>query len=85
MPLVDNREMRSPLLFQPQGQEPLACPITTHSAAAIGQAVTSTKKGWESTVPRAHGHEPVWTETGGLSAESRAALRQIDVNFRLET
>jgi integrase len=48
---------------------------------AIGEAVDSTKKGWEVAVLKAHGHEPKWTATKGLTAESRAALRAIDLHF----
>jgi integrase len=48
---------------------------------AIGQAVASTKKGWETALLRAHGHEPTWTASRGLSAESRRALRAIDLHF----
>ena len=30
---------------------------------------------------KAHGHEPEWTAQGGLSAASRAALREINLHF----
>jgi hypothetical protein len=42
------------------------------------------KKAWETCVLKAHGYEPEWSRTGnsnGLSSESRARLRMIDLHF----
>jgi integrase len=49
----------------------------------LGERVKRTKKAWETCVLRAHGHEPRWVEQehGKLCAESRAALRAIDLRF----
>jgi integrase len=48
---------------------------------ALGQAVSSITMAWETAVLLAHGHEPLWTATKALAAESRAALRAIDLHF----
>ena len=48
---------------------------------ALGERVKRTKKGWETCVLRAHGHEPQWAKNGKLCSESRAALRTIDLRF----
>jgi integrase len=47
----------------------------------LGERVKRTKKAWETCVLRAHGHEPRWVKHGKLCAESRAALRAIDLRF----
>ncbi|MBI3491053.1 MAG: tyrosine-type recombinase/integrase [Acidobacteria bacterium] len=38
------------------------------------------KKAWETTVLRAHGHEPAWVR-GALSAASRAQLAAVNLHF----
>jgi integrase len=48
---------------------------------AIGRRVVSPKKQWETTVLKAHKHEPEWIANHKLSPESRAALRLIDLHF----
>jgi integrase len=47
----------------------------------VGRKVVATKKTWETCILKAHGHTPAWTGSGGLSPESRAALRAIDLHF----
>jgi integrase len=47
----------------------------------IGQRVDSAKRAWSTAVLKAHGHKATLTDTSNLSAESRAALAQIDLHF----
>ena len=47
----------------------------------IGQRVESCRRSWYAAVLRAHGHQPVYTKTSNLSAESRAILKKIDLHF----
>ena len=48
----------------------------------IGQRVDSYEKGWQTAVLRAHGHTPRWRKDGdGLTPESQAAYREIDLHF----
>jgi integrase len=47
----------------------------------IGQHVKCIRKTWDTAVLKAHGHKPVWVGSNTLSAESRAALRDIDLHF----
>ena len=47
----------------------------------LGERVRRITKAWDTCVLRAHGHEPRWAQHGKLSAESRAALRAIDLRF----
>jgi integrase len=46
-----------------------------------GDQVAFPKKAWETAVLRAHGYQPKWSKGGKLSAESREALRTIDLHF----
>jgi integrase len=57
-----------------------------------GARIKSIKRAWEVAVLKAHGHTPVWVQgtrlpngrrrrTGRLAAESRAALRRINLHF----
>lgn len=48
-----------------------------------GERVDFPKLGWMTTVLRAYGMTPIWkaTKSKGLSAASRAAYQQIDLNF----
>lgn len=48
---------------------------------AIGEPLTTIKKSWLTVVLRAHGAEPVWTKTGGLSRGCQETLRRIDLHF----
>jgi integrase len=48
---------------------------------ALGRAVKTTKKAWQTAVLKAHGYEPEWATGGKLSEASRAALRRIDLHF----
>ena len=48
---------------------------------AIGGQVGEIQVAWRRTVLRAHGVKVVRAATGGLSAESRAQLREIDLHF----
>lgn len=48
---------------------------------AVGERIVSIAKAWEATVLRAWGHEPTWEDTA-LSADSRAKLDEIDLEFR---
>jgi integrase len=47
----------------------------------IGGRVKCIRKAWDTAVLKAHGHKPVWVGSNTLSAESRAALRDIDLHF----
>ena len=48
----------------------------------VGQRVDSSQKGWETAVLKAHGITPRWRKDGnGLTAESQAAYREIDLHF----
>jgi integrase/recombinase XerD len=50
----------------------------------IGRPAKSIKKAWETCVLKAHGYVPEWRRKGnsnGLSSESRARLRMIDLHF----
>jgi integrase len=47
---------------------------------AVGRKILSTKKAWETTVLKAHGHAPEWIGSK-LSVASRARLRAIDLHF----
>jgi integrase len=46
----------------------------------LGERVGSVKKGWETTILKAHGLQPEWLN-GGLSPASREHLRRIDLHF----
>lgn len=46
----------------------------------VGQQIENIKRSWETCLLKAHGHEPVWHQTG-LAAASRAALKAIDLHF----
>jgi integrase len=47
----------------------------------IGTRLTSFKRAWNTAVLKSHGHEPAYTDTGNLTAGSRAALAAIDLHF----
>lgn len=65
--------------FDPSGT-PLA-PGHYVFGTAIGTRVMSFKRAWNTAVLKAHGHEPAYTETANLTAESRAAMAAIDLHF----
>lgn len=46
----------------------------------LGARVRSVKKAWETTVLKAHAHEPEWTR-GKLSPASRERLQAVDLHF----
>ena len=48
---------------------------------AVGEQVQSRGRAWYSAILKAHGHEPTYTAGANLDAESRAALRTIDLHF----
>ena len=48
---------------------------------AVGGRTKSIKKAWETAVLKATGHEPAWTASHALTAESRAALRAANLHF----
>ena len=49
---------------------------------AVGDRVTSPKKGWETAVLKAHGHTPQWTTgSNSLTPESQTAYREINLRF----
>ena len=48
---------------------------------ALGEQVGNPKKGWETCVLRAHGHEPLWVRRGTLSKASRTELAAVDLHF----
>lgn len=56
-------------------------PPTACVFGELGRPLKTIKKAWETAVLKAHGHEPRWEAGGGLSSESRARLRQIDLHF----
>jgi integrase len=56
-------------------------PATAYVFGALGEAVDSVDKAWETCVLRAHGHEPEWTTNGKLTQVSRVALQAIDLHF----
>lgn len=56
-------------------------PPSAHVFGALGEPVKTIKRAWETCVLRAHGHEPQWLKGGKLSAESRAALAEINLHF----
>jgi len=62
----------------PAGRE---YPGTAFVFGELGRRLKTIKKSWETTVLKAHGHEPEWTGKGTLSAASRAQLRAIDLHF----
>jgi integrase/recombinase XerD len=47
----------------------------------VGQRVRCVRKAWDTAVLKAHGHKPVWFGSNTLAAESRTALRAIDLHF----
>jgi integrase len=48
---------------------------------AIGQRVVDVGRAFDTAVLKAHGHTPKFTKTGGLTRESRATLKAIDLHF----
>jgi integrase len=57
-------------------------PPSAYVFGKLGARVREIKKAWETCVLRAHGHEPEWTKrTHGLTAQSRAAFRAINLHF----
>jgi integrase len=57
-------------------------PPAAYVFGQLGARVRHIKKAWETCVLRAHGHEPQWTKrTHGLTEESRAAFRAVDLHF----
>jgi integrase len=46
-----------------------------------GRRVKCIRKAWDTAVLKAHGHKPAWIGANTLSADSRAALRAIDLHF----
>jgi integrase len=48
---------------------------------AIGQKVTDIKRAWMTALLKAHGHQPTFTATANLSAESRAVFAAIDLHL----
>lgn len=57
-------------------------PIAFVFGDSEGRPVASPKKAWEVCVLKAHGHRPQWRKgANGLSAESRATLAAIDLNW----
>jgi len=46
-----------------------------------GKPIANTKRAFETAVLQAAGHEPKWTAVGGLSKESREALRHVNLHF----
>jgi integrase len=54
---------------------------TAYVFGSLGERIHSVDKAWCTAVLRAHGHEPTWTTTGALTAESRHALTVIDLHF----
>ncbi len=63
--------------LDPAGRE---YPPTAYVFGELGKRIKSVKKAWETTVLKAHGHEPEWVR-GSLSADSRARLAAIDLHF----
>ena len=55
-------------------------PPAAYVFSKLGARVRSVKKAWETTVLKAHGHEPEWTR-GTLSQASRELLKTIDLHF----
>lgn len=47
----------------------------------IGQKIDGMKRAWATAILKAHGDKPTFTDTANLSAESRAALKAIDLHF----
>ena len=47
----------------------------------LGTGLTNVKRAWNTAVLKSHGHEPTYTDTANLTAESRAALAAIDLHF----
>jgi integrase len=56
-------------------------PPAAYVFGQLGARVRGIKKAWETCVLRAHGHEPQWTRTHGLTEESRAAFRPVNLHF----
>ncbi|MDO8795463.1 MAG: site-specific integrase [Vicinamibacterales bacterium] len=56
-------------------------PPAAHVFGILGEPVKSVKRAWETCLLSAYGHEPLRLRSGGLSAESRAALAEIDLHF----
>jgi integrase len=54
---------------------------TAYVFGAFGERIHSVDKAWSTAVLRAHGHQPTWTATGGLTADSRQRLTAIDLHF----
>ncbi|MDP3720023.1 MAG: site-specific integrase [Acidobacteriota bacterium] len=48
---------------------------------AVGEQVQSPRRAWYTAVLKAHGHEPTYAKGANLDADSRAALRTIDLHF----
>jgi integrase len=65
--------------FNPAGQ-PMP-PTAYVFGNAIGQRVKDIKRAWNTAVLKAHGHEPSYTKTANLSAESRRVYEAIDLHF----
>ena len=55
-------------------------PPSAYVFGALGARILNVKKGWETAVLRAHGHEPAWVR-GALAPASRAQLEAVDLHF----
>ena len=65
--------------FNPKG-DPMP-PDAYVFGSEIGTPVDGFKRAWGTAVLKAHGHTPVYTGTGNLTPECRAALATIDLHF----
>jgi integrase len=64
--------------------DPAGDPLTPDAfvfGSEIGTRVDGFKRAWSTAVLKAHGYTPVYTTTGNLTPECRAALAKIDLHF----